>query len=149
MEIYNYDITLQEVPDEISLCIVVCGCSLKCKNCHSPHTWSHGSLFNVEDLVELLKKYNNFITCVCFMGGEWNKEELIKMLKESHSYKLKTCLYTGLDIIDDDIFSNLDFLKTGRWIEELGGLDNPNTNQIFLDINKNMKLNNKFIRNDK
>ena len=31
----------------------------------------------------------------------------------------------------------MDYLKTGRWIRELGGLDNKNTNQRFYKVNVN------------
>jgi anaerobic ribonucleoside-triphosphate reductase activating protein len=146
MEIYNYDIVFQEVPDEVSLCIVVCGCQLHCDGCHSPHTWKHGKRFGIDDLTKLLKKYEGSITCLCFMGGEWNKTELITMLGLAHQFNLKTCLYTGEDIITKDITDNLDYLKTGRWINGLGGLNSPQTNQVFLDLNNMIKLNYKFIK---
>ena len=146
MNIYNYDIVFQEVPDEITLCITVCGCKLKCKGCHSPHTWENsGHDFSINDYKKLLEKYENYISCVCFMGGEW-EEQLAVLLKIAKESGLKTCLYTGANSIGKNIYDNLDYLKLGPWIEELGGLNSINTNQIFLEVNTNEVLNYKFIK---
>jgi anaerobic ribonucleoside-triphosphate reductase activating protein len=75
------------------------------------------------------------------MGGEWYKEELINFLLIAKKLGLKTCLYTGLEIVDNDIKNNLDFLKTGRWYKNLGGLKNINTNQKFINVKTNENLN--------
>lgn len=147
MKIYNYDIVFQEVPDEITLCITVCGCKLQCKGCHSPHTWNNsGYEFTLNDLQKLVSKYKDYISCVCFMGGEWHRQQLANMLHLVKAYNLKTCLYTGETKITEDILKSLDYIKLGPWIEELGGLNSLNTNQIFLDLNNNKILNYKFIK---
>jgi len=143
MRIYNYDIVLQEVPDEISLCITVCGCNLKCDGCHSPHTWGNsGKEFTIIDFKKLLNNYKNYITCVLFMGGEWT-DDLCIMLEYAKSINLKTCLYTGLNNLQ---INNVDYLKTGRWIKELGGLNSITTNQIFQNTKTGEILNYKFIK---
>ena len=80
------------------------------------------------------------------MGGEWHEEELVNLLSLSKSMGLKTCLYTGLDKVNDIILSNIDYIKYGKWVKELGGLENINTNQIFLDVKNNKILNNYFIK---
>ena len=36
---------------------------------------------------------------------------------------------------------HLDFLKTGKWQAQLGGLDNPNSNQTFINVNTGEQLN--------
>jgi anaerobic ribonucleoside-triphosphate reductase activating protein len=146
MKIYNTDIVLQEVPDEISLSITVSGCRKMCDGCHSPFLWTetNGNNFTLRELEELLEKYKNYISCVVFMGGEWFMDELIVMLKKIKEGGLKTCLYTGEEEIDDKIKENLDFLKTGRWINELGGLNSPTTNQKFTNIKTKQILNKKF-----
>ena len=80
------------------------------------------------------------------MGGEWTKE-LIPMLKYINSENIKTCLYTGSNDVSDEIKSQLTFLKTGRFIKELGGLDSENTNQKFINLKTKEILNYKFIKN--
>jgi hypothetical protein len=51
-----------------------------------------------------------------------------------------------MDKVSDLILSNLDYIKYGKWIKKLGGLENINTNQIFLDVKNNKILNNYFIK---
>ena len=168
-------ITFQEVPNEISLSFLIAGCPLKCKGCHSADSWcvtskasetikskTHPINSNAriqltnEYLENRIKQYQDMISCVLFLGGEWEIEKLIELLQtvKNTNPSLKTCLYTGLELdeivelIEQEInekveigwkyiFENnlLDYLKTGRWIRELGGLDNKNTNQRFYKVN--------------
>ena len=173
-------ITFQEVPNEISLSFLIAGCPLKCKGCHSADSWRVTSEANEVNkaikskihpinsntknyltkgyLENRIKKYQDMISCVLFLGGEWEIEQLIELLQtvKNTNPSLKTCLYTGLELeeivefIEQEvngqvdigwtyIFENnlLDYLKTGRWIRELGGLDNKNTNQRFYKVNVN------------
>lgn len=147
MKIESYDIVFQEVPDEMSLCITVCGCSNKCEGCHSSHTWGNsGKDFTIEDLKDLLLKYNTYITCVVFMGGEWEQDTLISMLRTCKAFYLKTCLYTGLDDVNEKIKNELTYLKTGRYIKELGGLNSKTTNQVFKNLITDEVLNYKFLK---
>lgn len=108
-----------------------------------------------EYLETRIKQYQDMISCVLFLGGEWKIKQLIELLQivKNTNPSLKTCLYTGLeldeivDLIEQEvnkkanigwkyIFENnlLDYLKTGRWVRELGGLDNKNTNQRFYKV---------------
>lgn len=133
MNYYKYDILFQEIPDEISLAIYFTGCPLQCKGCHSPELWNpkNGNSFSVALLNSLLDKYQGKISCVLFMGGEWNLEELTTYAMIVKNRQLKTALYTGRELADLTIplKSQLNIIKTGPWREELGGLDSPTTNQ--------------------
>lgn len=131
-------IHLQEVPGEISLALSISGCSLKCKGCHSTETWdkNFGTELTIDELNRLILK-NEGISCVLFYGGEWEPEELVTYLKYVKSKNLKTALYSGLDNIEDiseNIRNNLDYLKIGKFIEELGGLNSENTNQRIIKL---------------
>lgn len=135
---YSYpQIVLQEVPDEISLALSISGCPLRCKGCHSTETYNpeFGQELNLEEINKLLSKHKH-ITCVLFYGGEWEPENLVKYLKYIKTKNLKTCLYTGFELsfIHKNILNNLDYIKTGRYIKELGGLGSENTNQKFIKI---------------
>lgn len=146
MNIYKYDIVFQEVPEHIALAFYVCGCPLKCEGCHSPELWNLQSGFTLTPtlFLELLERYQGKADCVLFMGGEWHHGELIGFLQKAQQLQYKTALYTGLDQIPTDLKSNLDFLKTGPWKKELGGLNSPSTNQIFMDLTNNKVLNHLF-----
>jgi anaerobic ribonucleoside-triphosphate reductase activating protein len=93
---------------------------------------------------QYLEQYATYISCVLFFGGEWSSGELISKLKISRNYQMKTCLYTGLEKIPQRIIQHLDYLKTGPWIKERGGLDSETSNQRFVDLATGNVLNKLF-----
>ena len=137
-----------EVPGEVSLAYQFTGCPLRCKGCHSADTWKLGSgrLLEPDYFSKRLQQYKNLITCVLFMGGEWLPNELLPYLQLAREANLKTCLYTGLEEeqVPTELLPLLDYLKTGPWIPERGGLDNPNSNQRFIDQHSGTLLNHLF-----
>jgi len=135
---YSYpQVVLQEVPDEISLALSISGCKLNCKGCHSKETResTFGTPLSLSELQRLIDK-NKHISCVLFYGGEWEVEELVSLITMVKDNRLKVCLYTGLDFeeVDNRIVVLLDYIKVGRYIEELGGLSSPTTNQKFVKL---------------
>lgn len=146
MRYSEFNIVLQEVPGEVTLCFTITGCKLACDGCHSPYLWKEGSgeELNSDTFNSLINRYENLISCILFMGGEWHKEELINFLKIAKKKNLKTCLYTGLEDVDEEIKFNLDYFKIGPWDKRLGGLKNVETNQRFIDAKTGEILNFKF-----
>lgn len=150
MYIYKHDITFIEVPDEVSLSFFVSGCPNNCKNC----SWKDLGIepYKLTELkyLELLNKYKNSITCVTFLGGEWNYNlrTLLGLAKKSN---LKTCLYTGLSytkfrINHKKLLPFLDYLKVGGYIEEKGNLDSPTTNQSLIKLPNTVIKGNKNVQ---
>ena len=131
----GYAIVCEEVPDEISLAFNISGCEYRCEGCHSKYLWNYDGNYLSDDIDGLLRKYNGLITCVCFLGGDQNIDELTELCKITKDNNLKTCIYSGADsvILFSDLISNnlLDYLKIGRFIAESGGLNNVNTNQVM------------------
>lgn len=146
MNITEPSITTSEVPDEISLVISVFGCPFKCDGCHSPYLQGEGGFkLTIEYIQKLLSKYDGMISCICFMGGDQFKNELVEFLYWIKSNTdLKTCLYTGAEKVSKDIKSNLDYLKTGRYKKELGGLQSKTTNQRMIKLPSNENITNRF-----
>ncbi len=127
------NITFEEIPDEVTLCINISNCQNNCKGCHSPYLKQNiGSLLDFTALDELLEK-NSGITCLCFMG-EGND---LKTLKETILYldekypDIKLALYSGREDVSNCgfYFDYLDYLKIGPYIEEKGPLNKETTNQ--------------------
>ncbi|MDG6354150.1 anaerobic ribonucleoside-triphosphate reductase activating protein [Glaesserella parasuis] len=145
-------IVWQEVPNETSLAFLISGCPLGCKGCHSIESWKLGSGQFLSEiyLQQRLAQYQGLISCVLFMGGEWLPELLLQRLQLVRQSGLKTCLYTGLELeqLPQEILAVLDYVKTGRWIAELGGLNCITTNQRFIDLQTGKVLNAHF-RQDK
>lgn len=141
-------IVWQEVPGEVSLAYTVSGCPLRCPSCHSSDSWdaARGTPLTTDYLNDRMEKYRGMITCVAFFGGEWNSAALIPLLRLVNDVGLYTCLYSGLDHVAPYIQQELTFLKTGAWIQKLGGLDSPRTNQRFIDLRSHQLLNHRFIK---
>lgn len=140
-------ITFQEVPWETSLSFMISWCPLKCKWCHSEEQDKDATIWiylNKTDLISKLNKYKWMITCVCFLGWEWHKQELIDYLKIVKENWIKTCLYTWLLKIDEEIKVNLDYLKTWPWIEFLWWLNSKTTNQKMFNLNTWENITHKF-----
>ncbi|MDO4782938.1 MAG: anaerobic ribonucleoside-triphosphate reductase activating protein [Capnocytophaga felis] len=149
----DYNIVLQEIPNEISLCFTITGCPLACKGCHSEYLWNpnSGKPLTVDLLEKFLDKYEGTISCVLFMGGEWEIQELLDFIDVAKRKQLKTALYTGLNIKQvhrkyPELLQQLDYIKTGKWIPSLGGLDSKTTNQHLLEITTGKILNSYFYK---
>lgn len=137
----HYDVTFQEVPGETSLVVEITGCLHHCQDCHSKFLWDYTGEPVERDLPKLIKKYSGLITCVCFMGGDQNIEELMRLAHFCHKNNLKTCVYSGctqdefVALIPKTHFSTnmalFDYIKVGPYIKERGGLDCVTTNQTF------------------
>jgi len=132
----HYDVVFQEVPNEVSLAINISGCPHHCEGCHSQYLWEYKGNYISDDMDDILDKYKGMITCVCFMGGDQNEKELSLLLKKvRHEYGLKTALYTGSKLDDvQNILLDLDYIKVGKYIEKLGGINISTTNQRFYKI---------------
>ncbi|MCH7225846.1 4Fe-4S cluster-binding domain-containing protein [Haloferula sp. A504] len=137
-----------EVPDEVSLIYTVSGCPLRCPGCHSSdlRNPSLGQPLDRSSFGAALDRYAGLASCVCFLGGEWQPDALIELLKLARDRGLATCLYSGLEEIDDRIAVHLDYLKLGPFIAARGGLDQPGTNQRFLDLRSGRDLTHRFQR---
>lgn len=138
----GYTVAFQEVPDEVSLIINISGCPHKCEGCHSKYLWEYDGSYISNDLQKLINGYKDYITCVCFMGGEQNVEELKQLLISVKLAGYKTCLYSGLHTEDikqlSELYNVLDYLKIGDYQKDKGGLNEKTTNQKFYKIQNNV-----------
>lgn len=146
LEVLPPQVVLQEVPGEVSLAFTVLGCPHRCRGCHSPDTWRRGGgepLDGVQ-LGAWLARYAALVSCVCFMGGDWQPLALRPLLRQLQQAGLKTCLYAGSDTIDRRLLPHLDYLKLGPFIAERGGLECTTTNQRFYRLPQWQLLNHLF-----
>jgi anaerobic ribonucleoside-triphosphate reductase activating protein len=141
----NYDIVFQEIPDEITLAINISNCPNCCKGCHSPYLMDNiGEILNENTLLELVNKYNSAISCVCFMGGDAEPNEiehLAKFLQKTTNKTIKTGWYSGKDKLPTKCsIQNFNYIKLGAYIKELGGLSSSTTNQRLYKIEGNSMI---------
>lgn len=139
LKYFNTAVTFSEVPEEVTLCIELSNCPFNCEGCHSPYLKKDVGVYLTEKVLKELIKQNKGITCVAFMGGDSDIENLIKLLAfiKEHTH-LKVCWYTGrLNLPEDKantLLYLLDYVKFGPYIKELGGLDKKTTNQKFYKL---------------
>jgi len=132
-------ILVKEIPDELSLGIFISGCPNGCPECHSKYAWdgSKGTLLSTSELIRIVYPNKRLISCILFMGGEWDSDTLITLIRTSRiHFTQKIGLYSGLELdeLRKVILKDLDYLKVGRYDSKLGGLDSPTTNQRFYKI---------------
>lgn len=134
----GYTVTAQEVPDELSIVVNVCGCPYHCTGCHSEYLWDNDGTDLLTDLPLILNKYKDFVTCFCFMGGDWDQTNLLKCIKyvKDIAPNLKICLYAGVDSCAKlwDTLPYLDYVKVGHYDMNLGGLSSKTTNQRMYKV---------------
>ena len=72
------------------------------------------------------------------MGGDSapdNVERLAKFIRKSTNNQIKVAWYSGKQNFPESCsLHNFDYIKLGSYMEELGGLDSPKTNQRFYKI---------------
>ncbi|MDD2594202.1 MAG: anaerobic ribonucleoside-triphosphate reductase activating protein [Bacteroidales bacterium] len=140
LKFYNYDIVFQEIPDEVTLAVNITGCPFRCSGCHSPHLREDiGTPLTGQTLDSLVQLYGTGITCVCFMGGDSNPEEVDRLASyvKTH-YSLLTGWYSGREHIPKEICTaNFDYIKLGPYMAQFGGLKHPNSNQHLYMVEKN------------
>ena len=150
LKCYSYDIVCQEIPDEISLAVNISCCPNRCPGCHSPWLWSNDGEDMTEDMLSaLIGKYSAAITCFCFMGGDAEPLEIMRLARwiKSRWPEIKTAWYSGkADLAKGFEISCLDYIKLGPYIEALGGLKSPDTNQALYKIAQDGTLTRIYIK---
>ena len=147
LKYYNTQVVFQEFPGEITLAINLTNCPNHCPECHSPWLQEDiGKELTVEELCKILGPYvGSEITCIGFMGGDNDVSylfELVEAMSESY-FGFRIGWYTGKNISPEELdehytlYKYFDYIKTGPYVDALGGLDKPTTNQrMYHNIHK-------------
>lgn len=135
----DYDVVFQEIPDEVTLAINISNCPNHCVGCHSAYLMQNvGEALDESALETLLEKYGRNITCLCFMGGDAEPQEVAKLahyLKVQKQNKYKVGWYSGKNELPESFsLADFDYVKIGRYMEEFGPLKSPTTNQRLYKV---------------
>lgn len=142
-------VVFAEIPTEITLAINITGCPCRCPGCHSKYLWEDtGNPLTTEAIEDLLRR-NIGITCIAFMGGDSEPEELerlVRTLSTNKEFPVKIAWYSGRsELKNPEIFKYLDYIKLGPYIEDFGPLNSINTNQKFYKIEHTDNINPKLV----
>ena len=129
LKVASYDIVFQEIPGEVTLALNLSNCPCHCPGCHSPHLAEDiGEEVNEALIDDLTGRYKGLITCVAFMGGDAEPEEVARWAAYLKDGGLSTAWYSGrMNMPKDE--KAFDYVKLGPYIEALGGLKSEKTNQ--------------------
>ena len=129
LKVASFDIVFQEIPGEVTLALNLSNCPCHCPGCHSPHLAEDiGEEVNEALIDDLTGRYKGLITCVAFMGGDAEPEEVARWAAYLKAGGLKTAWYSGrMNMPKDE--KAFDYVKLGPYIEALGGLKSEKTNQ--------------------
>lgn len=139
LRLASYDIVFQEIPGEVTLALNLSGCPNRCQGCHSPHLREDiGEILDESLIGGLLRTYGSSVTCVCFMGGDGNPEQvemLSGFIKSQSDGRLKTGWYSGKGVFPAGLKpESFDYVKLGPYMPEHGGLRSTGTNQRMYRI---------------
>lgn len=148
--------------DGLRVVLFVSGCSLHCKNCQNPQTWSKdsGIKFDEQAKDEIFEQLSfDYISGLTLTGGHplehYNLDELTNLCKEiKQKFPKKTIwLYTGFtyeEIYRDykkgkyEILNYVDILVDGPYVEQLRDISlkwRGSSNQRVIDMQESLKQN--------
>lgn len=133
MNILSTQYTLSTKSFEIY--VAGCGGQPHCINCHNPETWdfNQGTEWNNEYYLSIVKpkviEFSSIIDRVMIFGGEpldQKHSELLTMLYDLKELNKDIWLFTRylFEDIPEEIINCCDYIKCGRYIQELETEDN-------------------------
>ena len=129
----NTGVVFQEIPDETTLAINISGCPCRCPGCHSPYLWDDvGEPLTQSVLDDFVVQYGADITCLAFMGGDADPQEVNRLACYVHERwpQLRVAWYSGRLRVPSAVRKqDFDYIKIGPYIRHLGPLKQPTTNQ--------------------
>ena len=132
-------VTLSEIPGKTALVIEFNNCHQMCPGCHSPHLWEKTAEYSLGQVLEAVDmQVLPDINCILLMGGTTNgiTMEDLRILVEAlyKEFGIPVAVYSGCpedELMNMEMLSwfGLEWLKTGDYRAELGGIENPRSNQ--------------------
>lgn len=147
--VVNTGITFNELPDKMAYALELGACKQHCVGCHSPELQNED--VDLTSLLDILEEAQDAVdagaNAIVVMGGTNNKhithESLIALLRDL-AFIAPTGLYSGSDDEEQDkmlaVEGQCTWLKTGPYVDALGGLESPRTNQRFYYISQSYNL---------
>lgn len=147
--VVNTDITFNELPDKMAYAIELGACKQHCVGCHSPELQEEDA--PLTSLLDILEEAQDAIdagaNAIVVMGGTNNKhitvESLIYLLS-ALSNIAPVGIYSGSEDEERDKMiafeGHCTWLKTGPYIDTLGGIESTRTNQRFYRITTTYRL---------
>ena len=125
------DIVLEEIPDKVTLAVEISNCRGSCIGCHSPFLKQDIGEELTPEAVDALIAANFGVNCFLLLGEGRDRDALLRIaehLRRRHP-GIERALYSGRPEVEPEIHAAFDYVKVGPYIQELGPLNKPTTNQ--------------------
>ena len=131
-------VVFEEIPDCVTLAVTISNCPFTCNGCHSDYLRQDTGEELNEEVVDVLLKQESGVNCFLFLGDGKDILQLCGLAQYIHNNHpgILTAVYSGFDNILPEYKECFDYVKTGKWIEKLGPLNKPTTNQRLYRIKK-------------
>ena len=125
------NVVLEEIPDRVTLAVEISNCQGNCAGCHSPFLKEDvGEPLTLQRVASLIE--DNFgINCFLLLGEGRDRDALLQIASfvRTRYPGLETALYSGRHDVEADLWEAFDYVKVGPFVEALGPLNSPETNQ--------------------
>ena len=129
----NTGVVFQEIPDEVTLAINISNCPCRCPGCHSRYLWEDiGLPLDTAAIDDFVGQYGKDITCIAFMGGDGDPKGVNLLAQYIHEEypQYHVAWYSGRIRVPSVVNRrDFDYIKIGPYIQHLGPLKSPTTNQ--------------------
>ena len=125
------DIVLEEIPDKVTLAVEISNCRGSCPGCHSPFLKRDIGEELTPAVVDKLIADNFGVNCFLLLGEGKDAQALLGIaafLKEYHP-EVERAVYSGRTEVEPEVWEAFDYVKVGPYVEALGPLNEPTTNQ--------------------
>ena len=125
------DIVLEEIPDRVTLAVEISNCRGSCPGCHSPFLKQDLGVELTPAAVDKLIADNFGVNCFLLLGEGRDLQALLGIaafLKEYHP-EVERAVYSGRTEVEPEVWAAFDYVKLGPYVESLGPLNEPTTNQ--------------------
>ena len=130
------NVVLEEIPDRLTLAIDISNCTGLCEGCHSPFLRRDVGVELTPEAIDSLIAGNFGINCFLFLG-EGNDHAAL-MAAASYVRRaypsLALGLYSGREIVEEDVWELFDYVKIGPFRPSCGPLNKTTTNQRLYRI---------------
>lgn len=125
------DVVMEEIPGKVTLAVEISNCPGNCPGCHSPFLRSDIGEELTPDVIDKLLKSNFGVNCFLFLGEGNDPKTLYSLTEHIRNVRpdVEIAVYSGRSAVEDRMFDAFDYVKVGPYIEKLGPLNNPATNQ--------------------
>ena len=135
-------VVLEEIPGKVSLAVDVSNCPLNCPGCHSPFLQKNiGEELTTSAIDEMIA--DNFgVNCFLFFGEGQDDGSFLDLawhIRDNYP-EMSIALYSGRSEVPSTYWRVFDYIKVGPYIERLGPLNSPTTNQRLYKVESGRRV---------